>query len=64
MFLGHRGPFGQLFLNIARGAPADLSLVLRGYRYWIKAFILQMLMTLFIFLWSLLLIVPGIRLTR
>jgi uncharacterized membrane protein len=49
------------FLNIARGAPVDLSLLLRGYRYWLKSFILQMTMTVFVLLWSLLLIVPGIK---
>ncbi|MCY2932303.1 MAG: DUF975 family protein [Planctomycetota bacterium] len=48
------------FLTLARGGRADLGTVFVGFRYFGNALAAHLLMTLFIFLWALLLIIPGI----
>ena len=58
------GPFAlgaaALFLNIVRGNEAKLDDVFEGFKDFGGTFILGLLQGLFIFLWSLLLIIPGI----
>jgi uncharacterized membrane protein len=47
-------------LAIARKKEANLSLIFSGFNYFVKTLGLFLLISLFIFLWSLLLIIPGI----
>jgi len=47
-------------LAIARKKEADLKMLFYGFRYFDKALGLYLLRALFIFLWTLLLIIPGI----
>lgn len=48
------------FLTVARGGRPDLGMIFHGFRFFANALIAYLAMALFIFLWSLLLIVPGI----
>ena len=52
--------YTNIILKIARGKDFKISELLSGWRYGLKALGLILLMTLYIILWSLLLIVPGI----
>jgi len=47
-------------LKITRGLTGDFKDILNGFSFFLKAFVLTLLTRLFILLWSLLLIVPGI----
>ncbi len=47
-------------LNTVRGTGAIYANLLDGFNYWWKIIILEVLMSLLVILWSLLLIVPGI----
>jgi uncharacterized membrane protein len=48
------------FLTLDRGKPVSFDLVFQGFKRFGTALIAYLLMTLFVVLWSLLLIVPGI----
>lgn len=48
------------YLSVALNANAELSVFFDGLRRWKESFVLYLLMTVMIFLWSLLLIIPGI----
>ncbi len=48
------------FLNLSRNQCADLNNLAYGFEHFLKAFLLQLLTTLFIMLWTLLLIIPGV----
>lgn len=50
----------MFWLAIARGEEAHLSLLFKGFDHFVNAFLAFLLMLIFILLWSLLLIVPGI----
>ena len=51
----------MLFLfNVIRAKPASYGNLLDGFAIWWKVLLLHLVMGLFVFLWSLLLIVPGI----
>ncbi len=50
----------RFFLNLIRKTDARIQDVFRGFKYFWKAFLLNLLMGIFIMLWALLLIVPGI----
>ena len=51
----------MLFLfNVIRAKPASYGNLLDGFAIWWKILLLHLVMGLFVFLWSLLLIVPGI----
>jgi uncharacterized membrane protein len=52
--------FTMAFLRLARGQQFDLNTLFDGFKYIMKAFGLHFLTGLFIFLWSLLFIIPGI----
>ena len=52
--------YTNIILNVAKGKDFKFRDLLSGWRYAFKALGLIMLMTLYIILWSLLLIVPGI----
>jgi len=47
-------------LKTTRGLKGDYSDILNGFNFFLKAFVLTLLIRLFVLLWSLLLIVPGI----
>ncbi|MCL2209658.1 MAG: DUF975 family protein [Treponema sp.] len=47
-------------LNKVRGGPAAIENLFDGFQRFVPALILYLLQTIYIFLWSLLLIVPGI----
>lgn len=47
------------FLNLARSEEARLENLLDGFRQFLKTFILNLLITVFVILWFLLLIIPG-----
>ena len=47
-------------LAIARKEEANLEMFFSGFNYFVKALVLFLLMLLFVFLWTLLLIIPGI----
>jgi uncharacterized membrane protein len=47
-------------LSVSRGKEAKLEQLFEGFKYYGLAFVTNLLMGLYIFLWSLLLIVPGI----
>ena len=49
-----------VFLAISRGGNPQASLIFEGFRSWLKSFLLIVLYSLFVILWSLLLVVPGI----
>lgn len=50
----------SFYLGIARGANPPVSDVFSGFKNFVNAFVLYLLMGIFVFLWTLLLIVPGI----
>lgn len=52
--------FSFYTLDITRGKKAGVMNLLDGFAVWWKAILLNLLMMLFVMLWSLLLIVPGI----
>ena len=52
--------FLLFLLNSLRGTSPDLGNLLDGFAIWWKVLVLNLVCGLFIFLWSLLLIVPGI----
>jgi len=58
------GPFAlgaaTFSLAISRGKEARLELIFEGFKYFSDALVTYLLMTLFIILWMLLLVVPGI----
>ncbi|MFA6999492.1 MAG: DUF975 family protein [Candidatus Paceibacterota bacterium] len=58
------GPFmlgaSILFLSIARGQQAEVEQIFHGFNNFGKALLTYILMIIFIILWSLLLIIPGI----
>jgi len=47
------------FLKLARGQEADFGTLFEGFSNFVRAFCLNFMVGIFIFLWSLLLIVPG-----
>ena len=49
-----------LFLNICRNKEAGVSQLFSGFNNFLNALIANLLMSIFIFLWALLLIIPGI----
>ena len=51
--------FYKYFLNVKRNEPVTLETLFDGFKRFIASFLLILLMTIFIILWSLLLIVPG-----
>ena len=48
------------FMNLVRKEPFNVETMFDGFRNFLSAFLLQLFMGIFIFLWMLLLIVPGI----
>ncbi|MFT6908975.1 MAG: putative membrane protein [Oleiphilaceae bacterium] len=52
--------FASLYLNLCRGEKAEVSQIFSGFNNFTTALVANLLMTLFILLWALLLIVPGI----
>jgi len=48
------------FLTIARGSEAELGMMFAGFKKFANALVAYLLMAIFVFLWSLLLIIPGI----
>lgn len=50
----------QFFVHLPRGEPAEASELFSRFSQWIPAFLLYLVTSLFVLLWSLLLIVPGI----
>ena len=52
--------FTIFLLNTLRGAERSMGNLLDGFAYWWKLLILDIVCAVFVFLWSLLLIVPGI----
>lgn len=52
--------FAILFLNLIRSDKAKLGDLFKGFNNFGRAFLAYLLMMLFIFLWALLLIIPGI----
>lgn len=58
------GPIGfgtsMFFLNLIRKTNARTQDVFEGFKYFGKTFLLNLLMGIFVLLWSLLLIIPGI----
>jgi uncharacterized membrane protein len=49
-----------LFLNRARREEVKIDSVFKGFNYFLNSFLLGLLRAIFIFLWALLLIIPGI----
>ncbi|MCG6201076.1 DUF975 family protein [Psychromonas antarctica] len=52
--------FASLYLNLCRGEKAEFSQIFSGFNNFTTALVANLLMTLFILLWALLLIIPGI----
>lgn len=50
----------MLFLSVSRGHKPELKEMFNGFHYWGKAFAMYFFASLFIFLWALLFIIPGI----
>jgi len=50
----------MFFLALSRGTNPEASLIFKGFDNWVSAFLTILLMSFFIFLWSILLIVPGL----
>ncbi len=48
------------FLSLRREGDTQMEFIFRGFRYFENTIVLYVVRTLFVFLWSLLLIVPGI----
>lgn len=49
-----------IYLNLARGYEPDVNVLFSGFQRFVDALVLTLLISVFTFLWSLLLIVPGI----
>lgn len=58
------GPFelsqSQIALNVSRGKDAVIEQTFDGFKNFVNAFLLYLINSIFVFLWSLLLIIPGI----
>lgn len=58
------GPFAlgtaYIYLNLRRGFDPDVSILFSGFQRFVDALVLNLLISVFILLWSLLFIVPGI----
>lgn len=52
--------FASLYLNLCRDEKAEISQIFSGFNNFTTALVANLLITLFIFLWTLLLIIPGI----
>lgn len=52
--------FAILYLNLIRTGSASFGDMFKGFNYLLKAILAYFLMTIFILLWTLLLIIPGI----
>jgi len=50
----------MFFLALSRRTNPEASLIFKGFDNWISAFFTMLLMIVFIILWAILLIVPGI----
>jgi uncharacterized membrane protein len=48
------------FLKLTRGMQGEIGDVFRGFDLFVPAFVMQLLIGIFVILWSLLLIIPGI----
>lgn len=49
-----------IYLNLTRGFEPDVNILFSGFQRFVDAFVLGLLIGIFTFLWSLLLVVPGI----
>ncbi|MBD5551147.1 MAG: DUF975 family protein [Lachnospiraceae bacterium] len=49
-----------IYLNLTRGAEPDVNVLLSGFQRFVDTLVLTLLIGVFTFLWSLLLVVPGI----
>ncbi len=49
-----------VYLNLTRGFEPDVNELFRGFQRFVDALVLTLLISIFTFLWSLLLVVPGI----
>lgn len=49
-----------IYLNLTRGFDPDVNILFSGFQRFVDAFVLRLLIGVFTFLWSLLLVVPGI----
>lgn len=58
------GPFelsqNKIALNVMRGKDVTIEMTFDGFKNFVNAFLLNLINSIFIFLWSLLFIVPGI----
>lgn len=52
--------YALFFLRVARAQPADYGTMFDGFKDYLRIFLTQLLQGIYIFLWTLLLIVPGI----
>lgn len=52
--------FNLLWLSVARGGDVDYGKMFEGFKDYVRIFLTMMLVGIYTFLWSLLLIVPGI----
>lgn len=52
--------FNIYLLNLVRGTEASYGNILDGFGIWLKVILLSVLKTIFVSLWSLLLVIPGI----
>lgn len=52
--------FASLYLNLCRDEKAEVSQIFSGFNNFTTALVANLLMTLFVLLWALLLIIPGI----
>ncbi len=49
-----------IYLNLVRGQEPDVNILLSGFNRFVDTLVLTLLISIFIFLWSLLFVVPGI----
>lgn len=49
-----------IYLNLTRGFEPDVNILFSGFQRFVDALVLELLIGVFTFLWSLLLVVPGI----
>lgn len=49
-----------IYLNLTRGYEPDVNILFSGFQRFVDALVLTLLISIFTFLWSLLLVVPGI----
>lgn len=49
-----------IYLNLTRGFDPDVNILFSGFQRFVDALVLNLLISVFTFLWSLLLVVPGI----